>query len=432
MTIGFVHIEDGDGDGLHFGLGIAIIEGELWHIGAVFGDGDDGGTTAFQCIAGGQIIGSGKNFRLTFLGLLAGGGSNFLLGINITVADDDIHRFHRGFYIVIIEFYHIGVGTEFIHGYGNIAAAVQLIILFQVPGFGIHIMGAAFHGGFGFGSHRLIGLAIQIAHSYPGRHDHGRAGFTGQGECGNVQVEQGTGLAVRGVGHNFQGHGSSQINPCIQYNIQQGAVGHAERRIHAGCILDIEGGHVRRDPFGQLQPVAVFIACIGDGGGSHCLGLALVIRPLGKHLDGLFLSGSYGGQHHGCHQHKHQQENGFSMGTRHGQKASFMIRENSKRFVSILLHFLYNVNRFPSCFLIIYKVSFRIRQDFSFACGILHIYGCTRRRKEMYDDALREKFLSGEEKFHGAIINVEHWQVELPNGRHALVLLDMAPPILVR
>ena len=38
----------------------------------------------------------------------------------------------------------------------------------------------------------------------------------------------------------------------------------------------------------------------------------------------------------------------------------------------------------------------------------------------MYDDALREKFLSGEEKFHGAIINVEHWQVELPNGRHAL------------
>ena len=38
----------------------------------------------------------------------------------------------------------------------------------------------------------------------------------------------------------------------------------------------------------------------------------------------------------------------------------------------------------------------------------------------MYDDALREKFLSGEEKFHGAIINVEHWQVELPDGRHAL------------
>lgn len=38
----------------------------------------------------------------------------------------------------------------------------------------------------------------------------------------------------------------------------------------------------------------------------------------------------------------------------------------------------------------------------------------------MHDDALREKILSGEEKFHGAIINVEHWQVELPDGRHAL------------
>lgn len=38
----------------------------------------------------------------------------------------------------------------------------------------------------------------------------------------------------------------------------------------------------------------------------------------------------------------------------------------------------------------------------------------------MHDDALREKYLSGEEKFHGAIINVEHWQVELPDGRHAL------------
>ncbi len=38
----------------------------------------------------------------------------------------------------------------------------------------------------------------------------------------------------------------------------------------------------------------------------------------------------------------------------------------------------------------------------------------------MSDDALREVFLSGEEKFHGKIINVEHWQVSLPNGKTAL------------
>ena len=38
----------------------------------------------------------------------------------------------------------------------------------------------------------------------------------------------------------------------------------------------------------------------------------------------------------------------------------------------------------------------------------------------MTDDALREVFLTGEEKFHGAIINVEHWQVSLPNGKTAL------------
>lgn len=38
----------------------------------------------------------------------------------------------------------------------------------------------------------------------------------------------------------------------------------------------------------------------------------------------------------------------------------------------------------------------------------------------MTDDALRETYVSGEEKFHGKIINVEHWQVSLPNGKTAL------------
>lgn len=38
----------------------------------------------------------------------------------------------------------------------------------------------------------------------------------------------------------------------------------------------------------------------------------------------------------------------------------------------------------------------------------------------MTDDALRETYVSGEEKFHGKIINVEHWQVSLPNGKMAL------------
>lgn len=38
----------------------------------------------------------------------------------------------------------------------------------------------------------------------------------------------------------------------------------------------------------------------------------------------------------------------------------------------------------------------------------------------MHDDALRETFLSSEDKFHGKIIDVEHWQVSLPNGKTAL------------
>ncbi len=38
----------------------------------------------------------------------------------------------------------------------------------------------------------------------------------------------------------------------------------------------------------------------------------------------------------------------------------------------------------------------------------------------MHDDALRETFLSSEDKFHGVIIDVEHWQVSLPNGKTAL------------
>ena len=38
----------------------------------------------------------------------------------------------------------------------------------------------------------------------------------------------------------------------------------------------------------------------------------------------------------------------------------------------------------------------------------------------MTDDALRETFLSGEEVFHGKLINVEHWQVRLPDGQTAL------------
>ena len=36
------------------------------------------------------------------------------------------------------------------------------------------------------------------------------------------------------------------------------------------------------------------------------------------------------------------------------------------------------------------------------------------------DDDLRENILSGEEVFHGKIINVEHWQVSLPDGKTAL------------
>ena len=38
----------------------------------------------------------------------------------------------------------------------------------------------------------------------------------------------------------------------------------------------------------------------------------------------------------------------------------------------------------------------------------------------MDDRQLEEKFLSGEEVFHGALINVEHWQVLLPNGQTSL------------
>lgn len=38
----------------------------------------------------------------------------------------------------------------------------------------------------------------------------------------------------------------------------------------------------------------------------------------------------------------------------------------------------------------------------------------------MDDRALEEVYLSGQEVFHGALINVEHWQVRLPNGENAL------------
>ena len=323
---GFVHVVNGHGDGLHFGLFVAVIEGQLRHIGAVFGDGDNGGRAAFQDVAGRQIVGSSFDGVGAFIGCFAGGGSNFLLGVNIPVADDDIHRFHRGFHIIVIEIHHIGVSAVFIHGYGNKAVAGQLIIKLQVPGFGIDRMRAAFHGGLGFGGYRLISLAVQIAHGDPGGHDDGCAGLLGQGEGRHIQVKQGACLTIVGERHNFKRHGGGQIDTSIQHNIQQGAVGHTERRIHAGCILDIQSSPVCGDPFGQLQPVAVFIACVRNGGSRRRLGLTPVIRPLGKDLDGLFL-GCGQGHHQGCQQHKHQQENGFFMGTRHGQKASFMIRE---------------------------------------------------------------------------------------------------------
>lgn len=38
----------------------------------------------------------------------------------------------------------------------------------------------------------------------------------------------------------------------------------------------------------------------------------------------------------------------------------------------------------------------------------------------MNDRALEEVFLSSQEVFHGALINVEHWQVRLPSGQNAL------------
>lgn len=38
----------------------------------------------------------------------------------------------------------------------------------------------------------------------------------------------------------------------------------------------------------------------------------------------------------------------------------------------------------------------------------------------MQDDSLRENILTKEEVFHGKLINVEHWQVELPDGKTAL------------
>ncbi len=38
----------------------------------------------------------------------------------------------------------------------------------------------------------------------------------------------------------------------------------------------------------------------------------------------------------------------------------------------------------------------------------------------MNDRALEEVYVSGEEVFHGALINVEHWQVTLPNGERAM------------
>ena len=36
------------------------------------------------------------------------------------------------------------------------------------------------------------------------------------------------------------------------------------------------------------------------------------------------------------------------------------------------------------------------------------------------DQALEEVFVSGKEVFHGHLINVEHWQVRLPDGKEAL------------
>jgi len=38
----------------------------------------------------------------------------------------------------------------------------------------------------------------------------------------------------------------------------------------------------------------------------------------------------------------------------------------------------------------------------------------------MNHEQLEERFVSGKEVFHGALINVEHWQVVLPNGQTAL------------
>lgn len=38
----------------------------------------------------------------------------------------------------------------------------------------------------------------------------------------------------------------------------------------------------------------------------------------------------------------------------------------------------------------------------------------------MMDDAIREVFLSGETVFRGKLIDVDHWQVRLPNGQTAL------------
>ncbi len=38
----------------------------------------------------------------------------------------------------------------------------------------------------------------------------------------------------------------------------------------------------------------------------------------------------------------------------------------------------------------------------------------------MMDDAIREVFISGETMFRGALIDVDHWQVRLPNGKTAL------------
>lgn len=43
-----------------------------------------------------------------------------------------------------------------------------------------------------------------------------------------------------------------------------------------------------------------------------------------------------------------------------------------------------------------------------------------RGESRMGDEALRETILSSREVFHGKLINVEHWQVSLPNGKEAL------------